>query len=150
MRGWGLLVLAACVGLSASAQPSEATSNENCIWRMEVPQYPPIARQARVQGTILAQLLVDDVGKPVNVEISVEYMSADLERNNPRAVRGMLGAAVEQVLEKAELNPHCSQPIRVRFVFRILKESKPEVPRTIFEAPNTWVIEVPAPILIMN
>ena len=71
---WGLLFLIGCALLAASqeaATPVEVPPAElqNFLIKRVGPVYPPLARQARIQGTVFLKVVVSKAGEVRSVEV---------------------------------------------------------------------------------
>ena len=63
------VIAAAFLAAIASAQatdsvPSQADSNMACVERLEIPRYPALATQARIEATVTASVLISPEGLP--------------------------------------------------------------------------------------
>lgn len=94
-RPWmaSALALAACAALAIpgrafaqSPPPTTSKAGELVPFWLVRPDYPPIARAARVQGTVIVAVTVDPDGR---------VTSATIERDIPLLSRGALAAARE-------------------------------------------------------
>jgi protein TonB len=65
------------------------------------PPYPPVAKQARVQGTVVVQVLVDETGR---------VLSAKAVSGNPLLLHAAQGAALQARFSPTVLN---DQPVKV-------------------------------------
>ena len=57
---------------SAQPGPAESPSNIECLERLEIPDYPPLPRQARVQGIQTVKVLLSDRATAQTVESSLQ------------------------------------------------------------------------------
>jgi hypothetical protein len=67
----GLLFVIAPYRASGQPGPAETPSNIECLERLEIPEYPPLARQARVQVIQTVKVLLSDQATIQNVEQSL-------------------------------------------------------------------------------
>jgi len=102
---WHCIALAALLGAVASAQdePKKITRAEALgamVTRVQ-PDYPPIAKQLRIQGTVELQLLVAETG---------EVSKVDIVSGNP-----MLTGPSAQAVKRWKFKPFVEngKPIRV-------------------------------------
>jgi hypothetical protein len=80
MNGWAVIGL-----YIASSAVLLGDDNWACIPELRLPQYPSLARQARLSGKALVSLRVDGQGKPT--EILVEGVHRFLERTVSDSIR---------------------------------------------------------------
>lgn len=95
-----------CVALLGTAS-CLAAEDWCCFERLQVPNYPLLARQARLSGT-------------VRVEIT-DRKATVIDTGTPRLLR----QAVEAVLENAKVSHGCTSPSRIDFVFVVDADLKP-------------------------
>ncbi len=66
----GLLLVIAPYRASGQAGPAESPSNIGCLERLEMPDYPPLPRQARIQGIQTVKVLLSEQAIVQTVESS--------------------------------------------------------------------------------
>jgi len=75
----GLLLVAAPHRVSAQPEPGKSSSNIDCVERLEVPHYPPLARTARIQATQTAKVLLSDQASIQSIELSIQGKAVNTE-----------------------------------------------------------------------
>lgn len=73
----GLLLLIAAYHASGQSRPVESPSN---IERLEIPDYPPLARTARIQVIQTVKVLLSDQATVQNVEQSLQGKAVIVDR----------------------------------------------------------------------
>jgi TonB family protein len=99
-----------------------------CIRELRVPEYPLLARQARITGKATVSIKIDQDGKPN--EIVVE------------GVHKLLQAAVADAMEQSHFSADCGAHDR-RFEFHFELEGAPKQTdsgRVLFRPPSVFVI----------
>jgi TonB family protein len=142
--GVGTVMAAALLVGMASGQsinPPQAESNVACIERLEAPRYPPLATQARIQGTITVSVFLTTGGKVAKVETEAvsKYSQA----------KSLLGTPVWKVIREATFQPDCSGKT-VTMVFHFDLEGTSPVDRKAsvsFGYPNIFWIVAEAPLV---
>jgi hypothetical protein len=140
---WGTSLLSLSLLLQASAQQAQSNvpesaqdSNAACIERVQVPSYPPLARQAQVEGVLV-----------VNVKLApnatVKEVSAQSHLNVDRFAPILL-EPIKKALRKSEFRRDCAgKSLVLVFEFRI--EGDPSNGReqdVSFGYPNRFFITV--------
>lgn len=64
----GFLVLAQIVALEWHSNDANINGESQCLSGFTAPVYPPLARQARVQGVVVVRVYLDTEGVPVRSE----------------------------------------------------------------------------------
>ena len=124
-----LLILSIALLGAAYAQDSDSMS---CVERLEIPQYPPLAYSAAIQGSLTATATVDATGV-VATKITGHPLLAD-------AVKTAIAAS-------AFLKSCAGKSVTVVFNFVIDQTYKSSVPmRVSFGYPNQFSISVPPPV----
>jgi hypothetical protein len=115
-------------------QPLDVT-NVACVERMEVPRYPALAAQARIEGTIKAAVLLTTAGavEKVDTETTSKYSQA----------KSLFGAPVWKAIREAKFHSDCAGKT-VTFVFHFsLQGTSPVQTKSavFFGYPNTfWIV----------
>jgi TonB family protein len=97
--------------------------------RLVGPQYPEVARQARIQGNVVVQLLVDPTGRVIDVQIA---------EGHP-----MLTQVAEQTARQWEFSktPARAEVVAIRWVFEFRLQGEPVAyrpcPQVLFLLPDT-------------
>lgn len=77
----GLLLVLAPYRAAAQPGSAEDTSNIGCLERLEMPEYPPLPRAARIQVIQTVEVLLSDQATIQNVEQSLHVRTAEVERS---------------------------------------------------------------------
>jgi len=93
----GLLLMMAPCRVPGQAGPAESPSNIGCLERLEMPDYPPLPRQARIQGIQTVKVLLTEQATVQSVESSIQVRTTVVER------------AFKESAEKALKNSQFSQ-----------------------------------------
>jgi hypothetical protein len=75
----GLLLVTAPYRASGQAAPLEIASNIECLERLEIPDYPPVPRQARIQGMQTIKVLLSERGTAQIVESTLHDNSGAIQ-----------------------------------------------------------------------
>jgi hypothetical protein len=121
-----------CVVILSLAIPSVAQSN--CAELIEKPNYPPLARQAFVQGKVKAHFDVGSDGRPLNLVVEGHPLFQE---------------AVKSAINETTLDAHCQGTIEVIYSFALSGEMGYKSPTSIvFNPPNEFLITTyrPPPI----
>ncbi len=118
----------------------EVSLNVMCIRKLTLPAYPPLAQQARIQGTV-----------SVNVKLSSEAVVREVEFQDevkpsmPGA--GILLKAVSEAVQAAAFEPNCAnRTVSLVFIFQLDGTSNGRPRQTVeFGAPNRFWIRSEAP-----
>jgi len=68
----GLLLMIAPYRASGQPGPAESPSNIECLERLEIPDYPPLARQAHIQVMQTVKVLLSGHAAVQNIESSLQ------------------------------------------------------------------------------
>jgi TonB family protein len=119
--------------------PQLAESNAACIERLEAPRYPPLATQARIEGTLTVSVVLTTGGKAAKVE--TEAVS-----KYPQA-KSLFGASVAKVIGEATFRPDCSgKAVKLVFHFDLQGVSPVDrKPSVSLGYPNIFWIVAEAP-----
>ena len=131
----GALVIAPC---RAQGQP-ESSSNIECLEHLEIPQYPPLPRQARITGVQTAKVLLSDQAVVQSVENSFRGISIGPEND--------FKAAVEKALKNSRFSKTCGgKTITLVFQYAIRQNENESL--FVFEPPNYFLIRA-GPFYVM-
>ena len=75
-----LLLMIAPYRASGQPGPAESPSNIECVEQLEIPDYPPLARQARIQVIQTVKVLLSDLATVQNIEQSLQGKVVKLDR----------------------------------------------------------------------
>jgi hypothetical protein len=76
----GLLVVIAPYRASGQPGPAETPSNIECLERLEIPDYPPLPRQARIQTIQTIKVLLSDQATVQSIEQSLQGKVVKLDQ----------------------------------------------------------------------
>jgi hypothetical protein len=133
MRAY-LLILA---GLPLMAQTE---TNIACLERLEIPTYPPLAKQARIAGalTVAIQLGPDSSVGNVSSEWSPQWASV-------AKMAGIFVPVVEKSLRESKFAKSCSgKKVTLVFNFVLAESLLPQEIKFSFGYPNQFWITAPA------
>jgi hypothetical protein len=88
------------VPLKDTQTPGATDSNIGCIERLQLPEYPALAKQARIQGTITATISVPSPGTSPKVETAY---TGPFERT-----KGIISQPVEDAVRRARFRQGCT------------------------------------------
>jgi outer membrane biosynthesis protein TonB len=124
-----ILILLLQGGSEAIAQDTpSATGSIGCASHLNLPEYPALARAARIQGEATAFLTVAADGTALRVDVT--------------PVHPILKTAVEEELRGSKFSPSCAGKV-VEVVFAFVIEGSPvhgPVSRAFFTGPNKFTI----------
>lgn len=105
---------------------------DRCVVRLELPKYPPLARQAGLGGEAVATIRVGRDGRAERVEV--------------RGVYAILEREIQERMRLSLFSPSCQdKTVNVTFVFRIenVRSGRQDATRTWFEPPNKFILSTP-------
>ena len=76
----GLLLAVAPYRASGQSRPGESPSNIECLERLEIPDYPLVARTARIQVIQTVKVLLSDQATIQNVDQSLQGKAVNVEK----------------------------------------------------------------------
>jgi hypothetical protein len=130
---WVIVLLFSCGWTVVYAQSDRNVEpGLQCVERLEIPPYPPIARSARFSGTARVKIQLKR-GSPARFEIE--------------GVHPILQEAVESAMQASELSTNCDINFEILFTFRIegVPTDRWELGTVAFKSPNQFVISVHPP-----
>lgn len=117
-------IIAACAScMTAGADGLECTSG------LLIPDYPPLARSARLSGTAAVHLQIGRDRQPRNIDVE--------------GVHELLRTAVRDSVDRSKYNPKCrGTTLEVFFEFRIegMPTDKADRGRVMFVWPNRFIV----------
>ena len=122
----GLLLMIA--GDRALGQPgtAESPSNIECLEHLEIPDYPPLARQARVQATQTVKTLLSNQATLRSIEVSVQGKAAALFKEG-----------AEKALKNSRFSKTCGgKTITLVFHYELSNDDR----SLAFEPPNHFFV----------
>jgi len=132
-----LLVLTVAPSASAQLGEKDSPSGIECLERLEVPNYPALPRQARIQGTLTVKVQLSDQSSVKSVESTFQGLSGRtntlFEVDANRAMR-----------ESRFLKTCASRPVTLIFHYEFRET---EGPLFAFRYPNEFWIRA-APVLV--
>ena len=128
----GLLFVIAPYRASGQTASVESPSNMECLEHLEVPDYPPLARQARLQVTQTVKVLLSDQAAVQSIEHSFQGRAFDLEK--------LFREGAEKALNQSRFSKACGRKI-ITLVFHYeLVENTNRWSLFAFEPPNRFSI----------
>lgn len=143
MTGCHAIVAIAFAVVSAMSFAQEGgpkpDSNISCVDRIKLPTYPLLAQQARVSGTVNANVVLSSTALPQRVETNAAT-------NAPHA-KGVLAVPVERAIREAIFNSTCGgKTVELVFIFEIGGVTNGRPKQTIsYGFPNRFWIGSEAP-----
>jgi hypothetical protein len=125
-------------GQTPNTPPADA--DLMCVGRLELPSYPLLAQQARIEGTVSADIVLSTAGSIRDVNVH--------DGANPSATtRGVLLKAVSDAVRAAEFERSCAgRTVRIVFIFELAGTSSGRPRQTLaFGTPNKFWIRSEAP-----
>ncbi len=134
------VIAAAFLAAIASAQatdsvPSQADSNMACVERLEIPRYPALATQARIEATVTASVLISPEGLPKD-------SGTEAESKFTRA-SSLFAPPVWKAINEGKFRPDCAGKIvKLVFHFRLQGASAGKPWQSVsFQYPNAfWIV----------
>jgi hypothetical protein len=133
LRFWAAICL--IYGTLAAQSPSSQKEgpNTNCIARLQLPAYPPLADAARVTANLGVEVVVGPAGHAKDLSITVASARE----------KGLFGPALEKAIQASKFDEAC-KGMKVNLIFHFILEDAPAaVPSTSFGYPNQFWISVP-------
>ena len=125
----GLLLVVAPYRASGQPGPVESSSNIECLEHLEIPDYPPLARQARLQATQTAKVLLSKQATLQNIEFSLREKTINLER--------FFNSGAEKALKNSRFSKTCGgKTITLVFHYELSNDDG----SFAFEPPNHFLI----------
>jgi|SRR5579862_4436566 len=114
-------------------------TNMDCIERIEIPRYPPLATQARIESSITASVALSSDGAVHDIKITAE--------SKYKQARNLFGPPVENVIKAAKFRSGCSEKtITLVFHFDLKGQSDNPEASMSFGYPNVFWIVSEAPL----
>ena len=95
----GLLLVIAPYRASGQTGPAESPSNIECLERLEIPDYPPLARQARVQNIQTVKVLLNDHATIQSIEQGLQGKLVSFDR--------LFKEGAEKALKNSQFSKTC-------------------------------------------
>jgi outer membrane biosynthesis protein TonB len=126
------LLLVAFAGLPAIAQTE---TNIACVERLDIPTYPPLAKQARISGVLTGVVLLGADGSVA--KISSEWAPASKKE-------GMFASAVEESIRASAFAKSCAgKQVKLVFNFVLSEAGTSTQIKFSFGYPNQFRIDAP-------
>lgn len=148
MKHWAVVatltiaaLLISCVsGQTNNEPPAQGSTNMDCVGRIEIPHYPPLAAQAQIDGSITASVALSSDGAVHGIQITAE--------SKYRQAGNLFGPPVEKVIGAAQFRSGCSEKT-IQLVFHFDLKAKSDSPKTsmYFVYPNVFWIVSEAPLV---
>jgi hypothetical protein len=124
------VLLASAASHGTAQNRFEPETNMACVERLPMPVYPALARQARIEGTVTATVLL-------SARASVEKITTDFLSKTPK-ITGDLIQSVEDSIRQAAFRAWCGdKTIVLIFDFKIAGQES-------FGFPNKfWIVAEP-------
>jgi hypothetical protein len=84
---------------SGQPGPAESPSNIECVEHLEIPDYPPLALSAHIQGTQTVKVLVSNQATVQNIESSLQARPSTVEKD--------FRAGTEKALKNSRFSKTC-------------------------------------------
>lgn len=129
------LCAAALTVSTLAREPDEQTRQLRCVRRIQVPEYSPVARQARLTGTAATTVTLGEGGAVERVDVT--------------GVDRLLKDYVERAIRLSEFSPECRGE-RLSFLFTFSLRYPPDHfprPSLAFSPPNHFFISVTVPLI---
>jgi hypothetical protein len=125
-------------GQTPSTPP--ASADLMCVRRLEVPSYPLLAQQARIEGTVSVDIVLSTAGY-------VRDVNAHVDAKPPTAARGVLLKAVSEAVRAAAFDCSCAgRTVSLVFIFELAGTSIGQPRQTVsFGSPNRFWIKSETP-----
>ena len=104
--------------------------------KLEIPRYHPLAKAARIEGTIRVSVLLTEAGSVQDIKIEAE--------SKYRQARSLFGAPVEDAIRHASFRTGCSAAA-VNFTFHFVLATGGGTTTVFYGNPNVfWILAEPA------
>lgn len=130
----GVLFVVAPYRSSGQPGPTGSPSNIECLERLEVPEYPPLARQARIQAIQTVKVLLSDQGTVQAIEHSWQGTAVNVER--------LFKGGAEKALKDSRFSKTCGgKTVTLVFHYEVREDDKKKS-LFAFGTPNQFWIRV--------
>jgi hypothetical protein len=129
-----LLIFALCAWLALAQSNQGGESNMSCVERLQVPVYPPLARAARIRGSVEASVLI----------------SADVSIQTTSGAHILSPSAVEKAIRASTFRKTCNgKSVTLIFNFVLGEElDRDRLPQRVsFGYPNRFWISAPPQVI---
>ena len=116
---------------SGQVAPAESPSNIGCLERLEMPDYPPLPRQAHIQAIQTVKVLLSGQATVETIESSIQA--------KPTAVERAFKESAEKALKNSRFSKACGgKTITLVFHYELREDEKKSL--FAFEPPNHFWI----------
>ena len=126
-------------GIATAQNPFEPETNIGCVERLQMPAYPPSGRQAQVEATITASVLLSP--KPtVQQQVTTQFKS------KTQRAAAILMPTVEKAIQEAAFRYDCTgKTVVLIFDFKVAGSPSANPKQTAsFGYPNKfWIVTEP-------
>ena len=140
-RTFSMIAVALALGVM-SARGDE--SNADCIERLRLPEYAPLARLAKVTGALRTMITLDSAGKPG--QIRTEY-SGPLSRG----AGVLLEPNAKLAIQSSTFAARCAGmtvTVIFEFVVQGTESSRPTPTYSVGYPHRFWIVTSPAPLTV--
>ena len=135
-----LIMMTSGLRLGTAQNPFEPETNIGCVERLQTPAYPAMAREARVEATITASVLLSP--KPtVQQQVTTEFKS------KTQRAAAILMPTVEKAIQEASFRSDCTgKTVVLIFDFKVVGPPSANPRQSVsFGYPNKfWIVTEPA------
>ena len=135
----GLLLVIVPYRVSSQTGPAESPSNIGCLVRLEMPEYPPLARTVRIQGIQTVKAFLSEQAAVQAVESSFQAKTTDVEN--------AFKESAEKSLKNSRFSKTCGGKI-ITLVFQYELREDENKSLVAFEPPNHFWIRA-GPFYVM-
>lgn len=135
-----LLVFAASLFYGQTPNTPPASADLMCVGRLELPSYPLLAQQARIEGTVSVDIVLSTAGSIRDVNVH-----DDVKPSMP--ARGVLLKVVSDAVRAAAFERSCfGRTVSLVFIFELAGTSTGQPRQAVaFGSPNRFWIKSEAP-----
>ena len=127
----GLLLLIAPYRASGQAGPAKSLSNIECLEHLEMPDYPALSRQARIQGIQTVVVLLSGRATLQTVQSSIQA--------RPALVENAFKESAEKALKNSRFSKNCGgKTVTLVFHYELREDDNKSL--FAFEPPNHFWI----------
>jgi hypothetical protein len=134
------LIITSGLGIGTAQNPFEPETNIGCVERMQMPAYPAMAREAQVEATITASVLLSP--KP-----TVQQQVATQFKSKTQRAAAILMPTVEKAIREASFRSDCTgKTVALIFDFKVAGPPSANPKQSVaFGYPNKfWIVTEPA------
>ena len=118
---------------------AQGSANVDCVERIEIPRYPPLATQAQIDDSITAFVDLSSDGAVHDIKVTAQ--------SRYRQAKNLFGPPVEKVIRAAQFRSGCAEkPVKLVFHFNLKGQSEEPKLSMSFGYPNVFWIISEAPL----